>query len=97
MALDKDSLSGIETLEPGKVPKRYLALLYQLLKLGHTPIREAVVDHLCNGVLQSTAAETYNVKKGSISRQIRRLNQVNEITCELARYHKSELFDPKVD
>ncbi len=97
MALDKDSLSGIETLEPGKVPKRYLALLYQLLKLGHTPIREAVVDHLCNGVLQSTAAETYNVKRGSISRQIKRLNYVNGIACELARYHRLESLESEID
>lgn len=97
MAIDKDSLSGVETLEPGKVPKGYLTLLYQLLKLGHTPIRQAVVDHLCNGVLQSTAAETYNVKRGSTSRQLKRLNHVNSITCELARYHKLESLESEIN
>ncbi len=81
---------GVATLEPGKVPLGYLTRLYQLLKLGHTPIRAAVEDHLCNGVLQSTAAETHHVKRGSISRQVRRLHHVNGIACELAEYHKVE-------
>lgn len=79
--------SGIEVLEPGKVPTDYLALLYQLLKPVEVPIRSAVADHLCLGVLPSTAAETHGVKQGSISRQVKRLTQVNDIACQLSRYH----------
>lgn len=97
MALDENSRLGLETLEPGKVPEGYLTLLYRLLNLGHTPVRAAVVDHLCNGVLQSTAAETHSVKRGSISRQVRRLNHVNGIACELAEYHKLESPEPEMD
>ena len=79
---------GVESLEAGNVPGEYLALLFKFLKAADGSVRDAVSDHLCNGVLQSTAAENHDVKQGSISRQVKRLQDVNGIVCELAEYHR---------
>lgn len=80
--------SEVERLDAGSVPREYLTLLYGLLKPAETPVRNAVADHLCDGILQSTAAEKYGVKQGSISRQVSRLQIINEKVCELAKYHR---------
>ena len=80
--------AGVERLEPGRVPREYLTLLFGLLRPSDAVIREAVADHLCDGVLQATAAEKYRVKQGSISRQVNRLKAVNDQVCALAKYHK---------
>ena len=79
---------GVESLEPGNVPEEYLTLLFELLKSAESPVRTAVFDHLCSGKLQSTAAEERGVRQGSISRQVRRLQQVNATVSQLAKFHQ---------
>ena len=77
----------LETLQPGTVPLEYIELLFRLTKSSSIPLRDAVIDHLCNGTTQLDVAPKYSVAQGSVSRLIKRLDEINKVVCELSKYH----------
>ncbi len=78
---------GVENLEPGKVPKEYLDLLFSLTKTSEK-VQVAVIDYLCAGISQMSAAEMRGVNQAAISRQVKRLESINKTVCELVKYHR---------
>lgn len=79
-------VEDIEKMVPGRVPEEYLKELYFFMRPPSENIQKAVFKHLCNGVLQSTAADEYGVKQGNISRQVKRLEEINNKIFGLKKY-----------
>lgn len=79
-------VDDIENLTPGHVPKAYIEELYEFMRPASAEVKEAVIKHLCDGVLQSTAADEFGVKQGNISRQVKRLTEINEKIFRLKEY-----------
>lgn len=78
--------NGIEEFTPGMIPEDYLEGLYYFMRPVGDNVKSAVVMHLSQGVLQETAAAQFGVKQGNISRQVKRLADINEQFFKLKKY-----------
>ena len=79
-------VSGIEDFTPGMVPEDYLEALYFFMRPVSDNVKQAVIKHLSSGVIQENAAEEFGVKQGNISRQVRRLEEINQHIFTLKKY-----------
>lgn len=81
-------------LAKGQESKQRIALLFLHTKITSDAIKDAVVDHLCNGHSISAAASLNLVPQPNLSRAIKALNhhaqiheQLKELECD--RWRKS--------
>lgn len=70
--------------------REYIRALLQLTKATSKEVMEATIEHLCEGVSQTKAAEAHNVKQEAIARMVRRLREIDNLVMNAAKRHAKE-------
>lgn len=65
--------------------KEYIRTLLQLTKVTSRDVIEATIEHMCEGVSQTKAAEAHNVKQEAVARMVKRLRFVDELVKEATK------------
>lgn len=63
----------------------YIQALLKLTKATSRDVIEATIEHLCEGVSQTKAAEAHNVKQEAVARMVRRLRLIDGLVKEAAK------------
>lgn len=67
--------------------QEYIRALLQLTKATSKDVIEATIEHLCEGVSQTKAAEAHNVKQEAVARMAKRLRELDRLVMEAAKKH----------
>lgn len=68
----------------------YIQALLKLTKATSRDVIEATIEHLCEGVSQTKAADAHNVKQEAIARMVKRLRYIDSVAKEAAKRHAKE-------
>lgn len=86
---DLNLLTDMKYLAKGQESKQRIALLLLHTKIESDAIKDAVVDHLCNGHSINASAMLNNVPQPNVSRALKALNhhakiheQLKELECD---------------
>lgn len=63
----------------------YIKALLQLTKATSKDVIEATIEHLCEGVSQTKAADAHGIKQEAIARMVKRLRFLDNIVKEAAK------------
>lgn len=63
----------------------YIKALLKLTKVTSKDVTEATIEHLCEGVSQTKAAEAHNVKQEAVARMVKRLRFLDGLVREAAK------------
>lgn len=66
--------------------REYIRALLQLTKATSKEVIEATIEHLCEGVSQTKAAEAHNVKQEAIARMTKRLREIDRLVIAAKRH-----------
>lgn len=65
--------------------QEYIRALLQLTKATSKDVIEATIEHLCEGVSQTKAADAHGIKQEAIARLVKRLRFIDNLVKEAAK------------